>query len=141
MASKGDTIGKSMPKHRVLREIYRHYTELKAYITANGGDKTIEHTYPTFDDEGNATGKETIVISFWDLHNSLKGLSDRKREAVHLNVIKDWKQKDVADAMGITTVSVGQYVEQAMLQLAEDYFAEDNQNIETEANVSQVESG
>jgi hypothetical protein len=27
--------------------------------------------------------------------------------------------------MGITTVSVGQYVEQAMLQLAERYFAED----------------
>jgi hypothetical protein len=30
----------------------------------------------------------------------------------------------VAEIMEITTVSVGQYVEQAMLQLSEEYFAE-----------------
>lgn len=32
------------------------------------------------------------------------------------------KQKDVADIMGITTVSVGQYVESGFLQIAEEYF-------------------
>lgn len=127
-ASKADARKKSMPKHRVLREILRHYTELKAYITANGGDKTIEHSYIVYDDEGTPVDKETIVVSFWDLHDSLKKLSDRKREAVFFNVILDWKQKDVAQKMGITTVSVGQYVEQAMLQLAEDYFVEDKES-------------
>lgn len=116
---------KSMPKHRILREIYRHYTELKAYVTANGGDKIISHSYIVYDEDGEAIGKEDIDISFWDLHDSLGVLSDRKREAVHLNVILDLKQKDVAEKMGITTVSVGQYVEQAMLQLAKIYFVED----------------
>lgn len=120
-----ETQKKTMPKHRVLREIYRHYTELKAYITANGGDKVITHTYVVYDDDGKALGKETVDISFWDLHDSLEVLSDRKREAVHLNVILDWKQKDVAKKMGITTVSVGQYVEQAVIQLAKIYWPED----------------
>lgn len=120
-----ETQKKSMPKHRILREIYRHYTELKAFVTAYGGDKMITHSYIVYDDNGEAVGKDTIDISFWDLHNSLEVLSDRKREAVHLNVILDWKQKDVAEKMGITTVSVGQYVEQAMLQLAKIYFVED----------------
>lgn len=124
--AKKEAPKKSMPKHRILREIYRHYPELKAYITANGGDKLIEHSYTIYDDNGAPVGKEDITISFWDLHDSLQSLSDRKREAVHLNVILDWKQKDVAEKMGITTVSVGQYVEQAMLQLAETYFAEDS---------------
>lgn len=124
---------KTMPKHRVLREIYRHYTELKAYITANGGDKVITHTYVVYDDDGKALGKDTIDISFWDLHDSLEVLSDRKREAVHLNVILDWKQKDVAKKMGITTVSVGQYVEQAMLQLAKIYFVADKEKEESSA--------
>lgn len=114
-----------MPKHRILREIYRHYTELKAFVAANGGDKVITHTYPVYDEDGEILGKETVDISFWDLHDSLDVLSDRKREAVYLNVILDWKQKDVAQKMGITTVSVGQYVEQAMLQLAKNYFAEE----------------
>lgn len=123
-----ETPKKSMPKHRILREIYRHYTELKAYVTAYGGDQIIHHTYTVYDEDGNAIGKDTIDISFWDLHDSLEVLSDRKREAVHLNVILDWKQKDVAEKMGITTVSVGQYVEQAMLQLAKIYFAEDEES-------------
>lgn len=127
--SKKEPSKKTMPKHRILREIYRHYPELKAYVTANGGDQLIEHSYIVYDEEGKQVGKEDIVISFWDLHDSLQSLSDRKREAVHLNVILDWKQKDVAEKMGITTVSVGQYVEQAMLQLADTYFAEDKPNV------------
>lgn len=122
-----ETQKKTMSKHRILREIYRHYTELKAYVSAVGCDKLITHSYIVYDEDGEAVGKDTIDISFWDLHDSLKVLSDRKREAVHLNVILDWKQKDVAEKMGITTVSVGQYVEQAMLQLAKIYFIEDDE--------------
>jgi hypothetical protein len=68
-----------------------------------------------------------VTISFWDLHDGLKALSARKREAFFWNVLMDKKQKDVAKLMGITTVSVGQYVEQACLQLAERYFGEDCQ--------------
>lgn len=124
-----ETQKKSMPKHRILREIFRHYTELKAFVTAYGGDSLISHSYIVYDDDGKAIGKEDIDISFWDLHDALKVLSDRKREAVHLNVILDLKQKDVAEKMGITTVSVGQYVEQAMLQLAKIYFAADEDEI------------
>ena len=66
-------------------------------------------------------------MCLWDLQGALKNLSARKREAVYYNVILDKKQKDVADIMGITTVSVGQYVEQAMMQLAEEYFAKDDE--------------
>lgn len=131
-----ETHKKSMPKHRILREIYRHYTELKAFVTAYGGDQLITHSYIVYDDDGEATGKDTIDISFWDLHNSLEVLSDRKREAVHLNVILDWKQKDVAEKMGITTVSVGQYVEQAMLQLAKIYFVEESESVNARPEVN-----
>lgn len=114
---------KTIPRHRVLREIYRHYTELKAYVTAYG-DQIIAHAYPIYDSDGTYLGKEQVEISYMDLHDSLQVLSDRKREAVYLNVILDLKQKDVAAIMKITTVSVGQYVEQAMLQLAKIYFAD-----------------
>ncbi len=69
--------------------------------------------------------QESVTISFWDLHRGIKELSPRKREALWWNVILDQKQKDVAEIMNITTVSVGQYVEQAVLQLSEKYFAEE----------------
>lgn len=124
MASK-EAVKKTMPEHRILREIYRHYTELKALVTAQGGDTILYHSYPVYDIDGEIVDKKDIAISFWDLHDSLQELSDRKRQAVYLNVILDWKQKDVAAEMGITTVSVGQYVEQAMQQLAKSYFVED----------------
>jgi len=114
------------PRHRVLREVYRHYLEFRDYV-ANHGESVIDHGYFIYDEDGNVVGKETISISFWDLHQGLKELSPRKREAVFLNVILDQKQRDVAEQMGITTVSVGQYVEQAMLQLSERYFAEQDE--------------
>src|SRR5438045_1400817 len=78
-----------------------------------------------YDEDGKAVSKEMVTISFWDLHHALALLSDRKSEGVYFNVILDMKQKDVAKEMKITTVSVGQYVEQAMLQLAAVYFPED----------------
>jgi DNA-directed RNA polymerase specialized sigma24 family protein len=119
-----------IPKHRVLREVYRHYLEYRDYVTSTGSS-VIEHGYWVYKEDG-SRDKVTIAISFWDLHGGLMRLSKRKREAVLYNVIFDWKQRDVAKRMGITTVSVGQYVEQAMQQLSERYFAE-----ELEPNVLQ----
>jgi DNA-directed RNA polymerase specialized sigma24 family protein len=139
MAVRADEI----PKHRILREVYRHYLTFQDLITSpehdgqggyNTSDGVIEHGYfvePEAEDE--ETGKKVktgerykvlITLSFWDLQGALKALSPRKREAVFYNVIMDYKQKDVAAIMDITTVSVGQYVEQGMIQLAEEYFAD-----------------
>jgi DNA-directed RNA polymerase specialized sigma24 family protein len=121
--SKGK-LTEEIPKHRILREVYRHYLEYKQYVS-DTGRHVIDHGYFIHDEEGNIVDRRAVAISFWDLHNGLSELSPRKREAVFYNVILDWKQRDVAKQMGITTVSVGQYVEQAMLSLAERYFAED----------------
>jgi DNA-directed RNA polymerase specialized sigma24 family protein len=125
------------PRHRILREVLRHYTEFKTHVSSTG-DHVIEHGYFVYDDEGNIKERELVTISFWDLHNGIKDLSPRKREALFYNVILDWKQKDVAERMGITTVSVGQYVEQAVIQLAERYFAEtDNDDQRKEHGILQ----
>lgn len=108
------TVKNDMPLHRVLREVYRHYYEFKELFKSTG-----KHVLEYGD----------ISISFYDLKDGIKPqseggpLSERKRQAVLLNVVRDMKQQDVAEIMGITTVSVGQYVEQAMLQLSESYFA------------------
>lgn len=115
--------------HRILREVYRHYTEFEALVSGYG-THTIDHVVRLYDEEGNEVDRIPITISFYDLRDGLKPqseggvLSDRKLQAVMLNVIADQKQKDVAEAMGITTVSVGQYVEHAMEQLAKMYFPE-----------------
>jgi len=93
--------------HRLLREVLRNYLTFES-LCQQSGSYVISHA--GFD------------ISFIDLQNALKDLSPRKREAVYYNVILDWKQKDVAAKMGITTVSVGQYVEQAMIQVSKRYF-------------------
>lgn len=128
-----------VPVHRILREVYRHYYEFEEYVS-HTGNHVIDYAYPVYeeivsvDDDGNEVvvpgelkDRVPISISFFDLREAIEDptvLSERKRQAVLLNVIRDMKQKDVAKLMGITTVSVGQYVEQAMLQLAEDQFAE-----------------
>ncbi len=128
MATREDEI----PLHRVLREVYRHYLEFRDLVSlpehdGQGGygnsDGVIEHGYIVEDEDGNRK-KVMVTLSFWDLQGALADLSPRKREAVFYNVILDQKQKDVAAKMGITTVSVGQYVEQAMIQLSEKYFAD-----------------
>jgi DNA-directed RNA polymerase specialized sigma24 family protein len=118
-----------IPPHRVLREALRHYTEYKALVTMNGSNHVIKHGYRVYPEEGDPY-KVQISISFWDLHRGIKDLSPRKRQALFYNVILDWKQKDVAKKMNITTVSVGQYVEQAVIQLADKYFEEDRTPIE-----------
>jgi DNA-directed RNA polymerase specialized sigma24 family protein len=91
----------------------------------DGRHHIIEHGYFVHDDDGKIIAQHIVTLSFWDLHRGVKNLSDRKKEAFFYNVILDKKQKDVAKIMGITTVSVGQYVEQAMLQLSEQHFAEE----------------
>lgn len=121
-----------IPLHRILREVLRHYMEFRELVGgyglsqagADGRKHVLEHSYWTYDEEGNRLEKKTIEISFWDLHTGLKELAPRKREAIFHNVILDKKQKDVAKIMGITTVSVGQYVEAGCIQLAKRYFAE-----------------
>ena len=95
--------------HKVMRELYRNYMQFREYVRASGV-YTLEH--------------KGLTISFYDLGKGLNNLSPLKKEAFYLNVILDKKQKDVAEIMGITTVSVGQYVEAASRQLAEMYFGE-----------------
>lgn len=97
-------------RHRILREVYRHYTDFEDFFRRTGKD-TLEH--------------KGIVINFTDLKKGINELSGRKQEAFYLNVIRDMKQKDVAEIMNITTVSVGQYVDAACRQLAETYWADD----------------
>lgn len=88
--------------HKIVREVLRHYLELEQHCQ-NTGTWTFEYG--------------DYVISFLDLQGCLKNLSPRKKEAVYYNVIMDWKQAKVADLMGIKTVTVGQYVEQACCQI------------------------
>jgi len=102
-----------LEKDKVLREIYRNYHQLKEYVQNTGND-TITH--------------KGLTISFFDLDKNINKLSPRKKEAFYLNVIIDMKQKDVAEHMGITCVSVGQYVAQACQQLAELYFEGEKEN-------------
>ena len=118
MAVREDEI----PKHRVLRELFRHYLEFRELFERDG-TFVIDHGYYVEDENGDRR-KVEISVSLWDLQGALKSLSPRKREAVFWNVIMDKKQKDVAEIMDITMVSVGQYVEQGMLQIAKDYFPE-----------------
>lgn len=95
-------------KHRVLREAVRHYRELQN-LFINKGVLVVSY--------------DGLDICFLDLKDALNRLSPRKREAIYYNVIIDMKQKDVAEKMGITTVSVGQYVESGFAQIAKEYFA------------------
>lgn len=112
----------NMPIYKLLRETLRHYTEFKAHVAATG-QHVIEY--------------KGIEISFLDLEKGISELSPRKKEALLHNVIFDKKQKDVAKIMGITTVSVGQYVDGAVQQLAIRYFAERKENNE-EVDVEDV---
>lgn len=99
-------------KDKVLREVYRNYSQFREYVRSTG-NHMIEYN--------------DVRLSFYDLHRGLNNLSPRKRQAFYLNVIQDMKQREVAEIMGITTVSVGQYVQQAMVQLANQYFEGDDE--------------
>jgi DNA-directed RNA polymerase specialized sigma24 family protein len=121
MAVRKDEI----PPHRVLREVYRHYLEFRQLVAQDGRNHVLEHGYFIENPDTGERRKATLSLSFWDLRNDVNKLSDRKKEAFFYNVICDMKQRDVAERMGITTVSVGQYVEAACEQLAQRYFTEE----------------
>lgn len=93
-------------------------------VNQDGRLHVIDYGYWIYHKNGRRKKKIQVSISFWDLYYGLKDLAPRKREAIFYNVIMDMKQKDVAKIMGITTVSVGQYVEAGTIQLAKKYFAE-----------------
>lgn len=104
-------------KHKILREVFRHYLDFYDFYRLQGGSDTI--TY------------KGITISFLDLKRVIQetDLSDRKMQAFVLNVLEDKKQKEVADIMNITTVSVGQYVDAACRQLSELYWTDDEKKL------------
>lgn len=111
-------------RHRLLREIIRHYPEFKALCRQQelvGGRPGLFEKTGDWD-----LSYKGLSINILDLQGCLKNLSPRKKEAVFYNVIMDMKQKDVAEIMNITTVSVGQYVEQAMLQVAKELWPDED---------------
>jgi len=129
-------------KHKILREAYRNYLTWKDLLTYGGGSEhpvsnreeleVLTYSIPV---EKGSDEYVPISISFYDLERALKTfngemqrdgtiLSKRKEEAFYLNVIRDMLQRDVAEKMGITTVSVGQYVEQSMRQIEKYFFEE-----------------
>lgn len=124
-----------MAPHKVLREVLRNYLSYRDHLAyVDAGQDVIEHSYVAEDPDGTKR-KITLTVSFSDLQNCLRPqsqggiLSDRKREALLYNVVFDWLQQDVAGKMGITPVSVGQYADLALRQLAKRYFtAEDLAN-------------
>lgn len=118
------------PPHRVLREVYRHYLEFRELVQQDGRNHVIEHGY-FVEEEGKEKRKVFLALSFWDLRDGITELAPRKKQAFWYNVICDMKQKDVAEIMKITTVSVGQYVEAACEQLAKrQFFQEELQSYE-----------
>jgi DNA-directed RNA polymerase specialized sigma24 family protein len=108
-------------KHRILREVLRNYTVFES-LCARNDDSDARLSADQYE-----ISHKGITINFLDLENCLKNLSKRKKEAVFYNVILDMKQKDVAEVMKITTVSVGQYVEQAMLQVVKELWPEEDE--------------
>lgn len=120
-----------IPNHIVLRETLRHYLEFRDLVAgtglngegADGRKHVIEHSYWAIDEDNPGERKKvTVELSFWDLQRGIKELSPRKKEALYLNVILDKKQREVAEIMNISTVSVGQYVFNSVYQLCNHYF-------------------
>lgn len=112
-----------MEKHRCLREILRNYLTLKDASENEDYTITVCRIKGCIWTNGRVSkghdGEcEMLTVNFLDLRSCLKRLSKRKMEAVFWNVIMDKKQRDVAEIMGITTVSIGQYVESACTQVA-----------------------
>ena len=120
-----------MDKHRCLREVLRNYLMLKT--AAENEDWTISvcrikgciwYNPELGVQKGHDGECEMLTVNFLDLQKCLKHLSKRKMEAIFYNVILDMKQRDVAEIMGITTVSIGQYVEAGVIQAAAELWPE-----------------
>ena len=120
-----------MDKHRCLREVLRNYLMLKT--AAENEDRSISVCRikgcnwrdPELGVRKGHEGEcEILTVNFLDLKMCLQHLSKRKMEAIFYNVILDMKQRDVAEIMGITTVSIGQYVEAGVMQAAAELWSE-----------------
>lgn len=96
-------------RYKVLEDVYRHYLDFQDYYMRTGQHILEAHG---------------LTISFLDLKDQLDKLSPRKREAFLYNVIYDMKQEDVAEKMGIASVTIGQYVVASSQQIAKWYFEE-----------------
>ena len=127
-------------RHKILREAYRNYLTWQDLITFEQEREPIDTITYNIPREPGSDEMIPVTISFYDLERALKQfeddtkkdgtvLSKRKEQAFYLNVIRDMLQRDVAEIMGITTVSVGQYVEQGMMQLCGYYFGELDTNL------------
>lgn len=123
-------------RHKILREAYRNYLTWQDLLMVNHEETRVADTLTyRVPKEPGSDEMIPITVSFYDLERALKQfeedtkkdgtvLSKRKEQAFYLNVIRDMLQRDVAEIMGITTVSVGQYVDSGMQQLCDYYFAE-----------------
>lgn len=109
-------------KHKILREVYRNYLEYREYVQKTGHD-VIEYSVETERGSGQYT---RITISFSDLKKGVSDLAPRKQEAFYLFVICGLLQREVADIMQVTTVTVGQYADAALRQLAKAYFVDED---------------
>lgn len=98
-----------IPLYLAVREILRHYLEFESQFHETG----------SFD-----INCGVLSINFLQLQGCLKSLSPRKKQAIFYNVILDKKQKEAGDIMGISTVSIGQYVEVGCRAIAKDLFPE-----------------
>lgn len=107
--------------YKVLKETYRNYHEYREHVARTGQD-VISHAIRKSEGTDEYT---TVSISFSDLQDGVSELAPRKKEAFYLHIICNMLQREVADVMGVTTVTVGQYVDDAMRQLSKRYFAEE----------------
>lgn len=113
-------------KHVILKEIYKNYLKFKYFFEQYGQD-VIDYG--------------PISLSYVDLQYGVRDLPPRKKEAFFYNIVLDLKQKDAAERMGVTTVTVGQYVEQALIQLSKRYFADmPDRDIEAAAALAEQET-
>lgn len=96
-------------RYKVLEDVYRHYLDFQDFYMRTGQHVIEAHG---------------LTVSFLDLKEQLHKLSPRKREAFLYNVIYDMKQDDVAQRMGIASVTIGQYVVASSQQIAKWYFCE-----------------
>ena len=104
-----DINGDPILLHRMLREVLKNYTVFES-LCSQSGHWDISH--------------KGVTINFLDLKGCLKNLSPRQKEAVYWFVLSDEKQKVVAERMSISTVTVGQYVESAMVRVAQQLWPE-----------------
>lgn len=98
-----------IPLHRLLREVLKNYTVFETYCSSTGTYE-IEH--------------RGVRINFLDLKGCLKALPPRQKEAIWWFVICDEKQKVAKEYMGISTVTVGQYTDSALLRVAQQLWPE-----------------